>query len=167
MTQRIGANYNIARSFGFDCAIVMSKCNNSVVVTTKMDSPIRDIALVEPSYNAHQYSATAAAAAVSRYTCFSINNCKTKIAGKDADVPFECNRPVTTEQRGLYTQWLAELKIHERLITSMIGYNLYIRRTKDRALGERVRCEECSRGPNMIVTLAINQEMAFVHHHHH
>ena len=122
--------------------------------------PSAILLLVWVLYNANQCSTTAAVA-ISGHTCFRINNYRTfvwsqhfdKIAGKDADVPFECNRPATIKRRGLYAQRLAELEINGRLICiDESGYNIYTCRTKDRALvGECVHREKCPRGQNMIV----------------
>ena len=63
-------------------------------------------------------------------------------------------------------QWLAGLGIEERIIyVDESGYNICTRRTKERApVGQRVRLEGCARGRNMIILLAINQELGVVHH---
>ncbi len=179
LAQRIGINYNTARSIirvwlrDGRVEVQQQGGAHNVVVTAEMDDSIRDIALAEPFTTLTniqqrlllQFPDTpVSVSTIARHLdghCIS-----TKIAGKDADVPFERNRQATIERRGLYAQWLAELGINERLIyIDESGYNVYTRRTKGRALvGERVRREACPRGRNMIVILAINQEMGLVHH---
>ena len=127
------------------------------MVTAEMDASIRDIALTEPFTrltNVQQQlllqflELPVSISTIVRHLdghCILI-----KIAAKDADVPFECNRPATVEQRGLYAQWLAGLEINERLIyVDKGGYNMYAHRTKGQALGDRVRREACPRGRNI------------------
>ena len=89
----------------------------------------------------------------------------TKIADKDADVPFEHNRPATVERRRQYGQLLAGFNINHRLIYVESAYNAFARQMIGRApVGEHIRREVAPRGRNMNIILAINQEMRIVHH---
>ena len=145
-----------------------------MVVTAEMDSSIRDIALVEPFLQRSPIFSNSCCLQLLDIPVFistiarhlDDHSISIRIAGKDADVPFERNRRAAIERRRLYAQWLTKLEIHERLIyIDESRHNLYTRRTKARALvGERVCHEVCPRGRNMIVILAINQQMGEVHH---
>ena len=120
--QRIGINYNTARSIirvrlrDGRVEVQQQVGARNVVVMTEMDDSIRDIALAEPFTTLTnieqrlllQFPDTpVSVSTIARH--LDGHSISTKIAGKDADVPFKCNRPATIERRGLYAQWLAEL----------------------------------------------------------
>jgi transposase len=89
-----------------------------------------------------------------------------KIAGKDADVPLERNRPENINRRQDYANWLTNLGVTDRIVyIDESGYNIFTRRTQGRApIGDRVRRRVCgSRGRNINVMLAISADIGLVH----
>lgn len=174
LAQQIGINYNSARNviriWLRDGRVESQQQGGArnVVVTADMDAAIREAALFAPFSTLNNIrqqlllnfpDSPISVSTVARH--LEGHAISTKIAGKDADVPFERNRPATIHRRTQYAQWLAGLGIEERIIyVDESGYNIYTRRTKGRApVGERVRREACARGRNMNIILAINQEL--------
>ena len=167
----LGELASTTASFGFGCAMVVSKCNNRASHTmwlSRLKRTLSSAILIwlSPLHRSSIFNNSCASTITRHLDGHSI---LTKIASKDADVPFKRNRPATIERRGLYAQWLAELEIHERLICiNESEYNLYTHRTNGRALvGECVHREVCPRGGSMIVILATNHEMDLTHHQLH
>jgi len=88
-----------------------------------------------------------------------------KIAGKDADVPFKRNLPITKQQRLEYATWLSRLEFNDSVYIDECGINLFTRRTQGRApVGQPVRQRVLgARMANIILIMAINADLGLVH----
>ena len=90
-----------------------------------------------------------------------------KLAGKEADIPEERNRPRVLLARQQYAQFFTSLGVNDNIIyIDECGYNVFTRRSLGRApRGQRVHRQVCgSRGRNVVLTLAISPSLGVVHH---
>lgn len=89
-----------------------------------------------------------------------------KIAGKDADVPYQRNTARTKLARFDYMTWLTNLPVNQKIIyVDETGFNVFTRRRQGRApIGQRVWQENNNiRDANINIIIAISSEVGLVH----
>ena len=129
LVNQLGINYstasNIIRVWLHDGRVETRRQGgaHNVVVTGTMDEAIREVTLAVPfttlTSMKQQLLQRSPGVPISLSTVvrhLDGHGISTKIAGKDADVPFELNRPAAVERRRPCGQWLAGLNINHRLI---------------------------------------------------